>query len=263
MHAYLHFAWLSFRRQMTYRTATLAGLATNAFFMLLRTAVMEALYDGRAELAGVSLQQALTFTAATQALISFVSLWGWWEVMEQVNSGDVANEMLRPVHYYGMWLARDYGRALAGLLLRGAPMLLVGAMLFPLTYPQSLERWLATIAALLLSSWVSFGWRFLTNLAAFWMPDARGFGRMIFALSQALSGFLMPMALLPDWLQTICYLTPFPMLITTPLEIFLGIAQGTAVLHGLALQIAWGAALTVAGLLVLRIATRKLIIYGG
>ena len=49
------------------------------------------------------------------------------------------------------------------------------------------------------------------------MPDARGFGRMIFALSQALSGFLMPMALLPDWLQTICYLTPFPMLITTPL----------------------------------------------
>jgi ABC-2 type transport system permease protein len=263
MRPYLHFAWLGFRRQITYRAATLAGFATNIFFMLLRAAVMQALYAGRTEFAGVSLQQALTFTVTTQALIVFTSLWGWWEVMDQVNTGDIAIEMLKPVHYYGTWLARDYGRALAGLLLRGAPILLVGSLFFPLTLPQSAERWLATIAALLLSGWVSFSWRFLTNLAAFWMPDARGFGRMIFALSQALSGFLMPMALLPDWLQTICYLTPFPMLITTPLEIFLGVAQGAAVLRGLALQLAWGVALTIAGLLVLRTATRRLIIYGG
>jgi ABC-2 type transport system permease protein len=263
MRPYLQFAWLGFRRQITYRTATLAGIATNAFFMLLRVAIMRALYDGRDELAGISLQQALTFTAVSQGLIMFVTLWGWWDVMEQVRTGDIIMEMLRPTHYYGMWLARDVGRAFANLLLRGSPMLLTASLLFPLTLPQSPLQWAGVAAALLLGAWVSFGWRFLTNMAAFWMPDARSFGRVMFALAQAFSGFYMPMALLPDWLRTLCYLTPFPATFTAPVDIFLGIARDAAVVEILLQQAAWAVLLTTIGLLVLRAGTRRLVVYGG
>ena len=45
-------AALSFRRQLTYRAAALAGLVTNFFFGLLKAAILIALYAGRTEMAG-------------------------------------------------------------------------------------------------------------------------------------------------------------------------------------------------------------------
>ncbi|MCB0189432.1 MAG: hypothetical protein KDE31_34410, partial [Caldilineaceae bacterium] len=52
----------AFQRQLTYRTATIAGLITNFFFGLLRVAVMVALYGARTEVAGVDLTAAITYT---------------------------------------------------------------------------------------------------------------------------------------------------------------------------------------------------------
>ena len=44
------------------RVANLAGLATNFFFGMLRASLMVALYNARAQVSGISLQQAITFT---------------------------------------------------------------------------------------------------------------------------------------------------------------------------------------------------------
>ena len=60
---------LSFRRQLTYRAATLAGLSTNFFFGLLRVAVLLALFDTRREVEGMTQQDAITYTALTQGII--------------------------------------------------------------------------------------------------------------------------------------------------------------------------------------------------
>ena len=72
----------SFQRQLTYRAATFAGLLTNFFFGLLRAAVMVALYGARTQVAGYSLQNAITYTGLSQATIGFVSLFSWAELMK-------------------------------------------------------------------------------------------------------------------------------------------------------------------------------------
>lgn len=60
----------SFQRMMAYRAATIAGVLTNFFFWLLRAYVFIAVFEasGRAEIAGYSLTDAITYTALTQAL---------------------------------------------------------------------------------------------------------------------------------------------------------------------------------------------------
>jgi ABC-2 type transport system permease protein len=254
---------LSLRRQVTYRAATWAGLATNLFFGVLRAYVMIALYAGRSEIAGLTIQDAITYTALSQAVIAYLSIFGWWDVMESVNSGEVAADMLRPMSYLRFWMAADLGRALVNIVLRGATILLIYRIFVPLTLPTSLWQWLAFFMAVLLGWLVSFGWRFLVNLAAFWTPNARGIGRFAYGVMWILSGFYMPLALFPDWFRTLCEMTPFPAMVSTPIEIFLGQISGLQIAEALLNQAIWSIVLLAVAQLVLHRGVRRLVIQGG
>jgi ABC-2 type transport system permease protein len=119
------------------------------------------------------------------------------------------------------------------------------------------------MASLVLALLVSFAWRFLVSLAAFWTQDAIGLGRAAWALNIFLSGFIMPNAFLPDWLRTLTQATPFPSMINTPIEIYLGVLDRSALLGALAAQLAWFLILYLAAQIVLASGVRKLVIQGG
>ena len=254
---------LSFQRQLTYRAATLAGLATNFFFGLLRASVMIALYGTRQEVAGLSLEDAVTYTGLTQAAIAFLSLFSWYDVMNSVYTGAVSTDLLKPMSFFGFWLAQDLGRALASLLTRGLTIMIVYAAVFDITLPSRLGQWLALGVALGLSWLISFAWRFLINLAAFWTPNAVGVSRMAFSLTWFMSGFLMPLRFFPDWIVQIIYLTPFPHMVNAFIEVYLGLTTGPALLQLLLGQLLWAIILTGVGQWVLRAGMRRLVIQGG
>lgn len=263
MRLYWELIKLAFRRQLTYRAATLAGLATNVFFGLLRVAVLLALYGARQEVAGMTVQDAITFTGISQAIIAYLSIFGWYDVMRSISSGAVSADLLRPMPYYGFWLAQDLGRAAVAFLLRGLTILLFYALLFDITYPTSLGQWLAWGVSLLLGLLLGFSWRFLVNLAAFWTPDALGVGRFAFGLGWTLSGFYMPLRYFPDWFTRILHLTPFPSMVNTIVEVYLGKLSGAALTQALLTQLGWLLVLGLLGQVVLRAGVRRLVIQGG
>lgn len=254
---------LSARRQITYRAATLAGLATNFFFGLLRAAVIVALFGTRQEVGGISVQDGITYTGISQAVIAFLSLFSWFEVINSVHSGQVGSDLLKPMSYFVFWMAQDLGRALVSLVARGLTIMVFYALVFRITYPRSASQILALAATLFLAWTVSFGYRFLVNLAAFWSPNAIGLARLFFALSWFTSGFIMPLRFFPDWFVRLCYLTPFPHMVNTVAEIYLGLITGAEVWEALLLQAGWVVGLIMIGQAVLRLGVRKLVIQGG
>jgi ABC-2 type transport system permease protein len=263
MRLFLKLSKISFQRQITYRAATLAGLATNFFFGLLRVAVLVALYGVQNEVAGLTITDAITFTALSQATIAFLSMFHWYEVMNAVYTGDIATDLLKPLNYFTHWLGRDWGRAIANLLMRGVTILLIYALVFDITVPQSAAQWLAVALTLVLSWLVSFSWRFLVNLTAFWTPNALGIIRFAFILSWFMSGFLMPLRFFPDWFITLCYLTPFPYTVNAIIEVYLGVVSGPDLLYLMLGQTIWIVILILAGQVALRAGIRHLVIQGG
>lgn len=253
----------SFRRHLTYRAAALAGLLTNFFFGLLRASVLVALYGEQQVVAGITLQGVVTYAGLTQAVIAYLSIFNWWGLMDSVYTGEIAVDLLKPISLFRFWLAQDIGRAAVSFFLRGLTLVGLYALIFDLTVPQTTGQWLALGAALVLSLLVSFAWRFLVNLAAFWTPNARGIGRFAFVLSWFASGFLMPIRFYPDWLQRLCQLTPFPHMLNSVVEIYLGTLSGPAMLQALGLQLVWFVALALLAQLVLRAGVRRLVILGG
>ena len=263
MRLFWEIAQRSIQRYLSYRAAALAGLSTNLFWGFLRAALMIALFAQQTEVAGMTVRDAVTYTAVTQAVISYLSLFGWFDLMNSIYTGAVATDLLKPISYYKLWLAQDLGRAFTQFLLRGVPLVVAYSFFYPITLPRALSQWVGFLLAMLLGLLVSFSYRFLVNLSAFWVPNAIGIGRLGFFAALFLSGFIIPLRFMPDWFAGICWLTPFPHMITTIVEVYLGLLTGNQLLMSLGYQLLWFGALYLACLLVLRLGIRRLVILGG
>ena len=257
---------LAFQKQFAYRTANLAGFFTNIFFAALRAAVIVALYQSNisgARVGGYSLQDAVTYTGIGQSIIGWIALWGWWDLLRAVKSGDVATDLQRPIGFFWYWCAQDLGRALAQLVMRGLPMMLIYFVLYPITLPKDGAQWLGFALSMLLAWFISFSWRFIYSLAAFWSTDAMGFARIAIFSTIFMSGFLMPLAFFPAWVQQVLRALPFASIVNAPVEVFLNVTTGPALLAALGQQLFWAVALGLLAHIVLALGTRKLTIDGG
>ncbi len=253
----------AFQRHLTYRAAILAGLTTNFFFGLLRVAIFLALYGDREEVAGYTVAGIITYTGLTQAVIAYLSMFSWFPLMDSVYTGEIAADLLKPMKLFTFWLAQDLGRAGVNLISRGVLFMAIYAIIFDIYYPTAVTQWAALSIAIVLSWLVSFSWRFLVNLAAFWTPNAQGVGRFAFILSWFFSGFLTPLAFFPEWVIQLSNLTPFPHMVNTVVEVYLGILTGPALIAALINQALWAILLALIGQLVLRAGVRRLVILGG
>lgn len=263
MRLYLELSKRSFQRHLTYRSATIAGLITNFFFGILRATIFIALYDQQQTVEGITLQGAITYAALGQALIGFLSMFSWQDIANTVYTGDIASDLLKPMDYFLFWMSRDFGRALVQFLLRGVILIIGFEIVYNLYWPKSMFHFFAIIMSLFLSWVISFSWRFLINLSAFWTPNARGILRLLFVFSWFFSGFLMPLRFFPLWIQKVSYIMPFPHMFNSVIEVYLGTVKGSALLFTLANQFLWGIVLILIGQMVLRIGVKHLMILGG
>jgi ABC-2 type transport system permease protein len=264
MRLYWELARLSFQRQLAYRISNYAGLATNLFFGALRAAVLLALFQNRGEVSGLTVRDAVTFTALTQSILAFLLLFAVNNAMiNSVTSGEVANDLLKPIPYFGYWHAREFGGSVVSLFLRGAVIMGAYALFFPITVPRSLPQGAAFALALLMAWNVSFAWRYWVNLSAFWVVNAKGVSRLAFTLSFFLCGFVFPLRLFPEAFQRFCRLTPFPSMVNTPVEIYLGVLSGPALVQALLVQLFWFGTLCIIGAITFRAGVRRLVITGG
>jgi ABC-2 type transport system permease protein len=260
---YIEVARRALQRQFAYRVENLAGIFTNVFFGYLRVAVFVAVYQSTSNLGGYDQQSAVTYMWVTQAMIMVVALWGWWDIELTIRTGDVVSDLAKPFSYLGFWLARDVGRAIYFVVFRAAPIMIAGQIISGLVWPASPLAWGVFLVSLVLAQLVSFGFRFLLNVSAFWTTDARGLGYIVLALTMFLGGFVVPIRYFPDWAQQICLALPFASITQTPGDVFVGRLEGAAVVGPIALQAFWAIALLLAARLATLLATRHVVIQGG
>ena len=263
MRVYLEAARMSYRCYRTYGAATLAGLATNGFFGLLRSSVFIAFYEGRPIAEGYTLDDALTYVWLTQGMIMPLFLWGWLEIADTIRSGSIASDLAKPLDYFGFWLGRDLGRAAYHILYRWLPTILIGLIFFGIGLPGSALAWLAFALSFLLAIVLSFCLRFMINVVGFWTTDVRGIMGMVLLFVNFLTGFLVPLEFFPPALRAIVTELPFAAMIFIPNKIFLEQAQGRDLLLLLGRQLFWVVVFVGAAWLLLRSATRKLVVQGG
>jgi ABC-2 type transport system permease protein len=252
-----------YRRYAAYPAATWAGVLTNTVFGFLQAYILLSLFATREDIGGYDATDTITYVWLTQAMIGAVAVFGWVDVAERVTSGDIATDLARPVHPLRAGLAFDFGRALFQTVFRGLPPLAVGAIVFDLEAPSSPLVWAVFVASVVLAIALSYAFRVIYNLSAFWLLDFRGPMLIAVTVSLFLSGFIIPIRFFPGWLQTLANATPFPSMVQRPVDVFVGKAEGLDLLGTLTVQAAWTAVLFAGAYALFAAGTRRLVVQGG
>lgn len=256
----------SFRRYSTYTGATVAGIFTNSVFGVIYSYAYLALWAAAPDAGGYDATDAVTYVWLGQALLMTVAIWGGGstdDLAERIRSGDVAIDFYRPVGLLGWYLAGDLGRAAYHLLTRGVAPTVVGMLLFGIRAPDSPLAAVAFAASLPLAVTVSFGLRFLVAVTGFWLLDASGARMLAASLATFFSGMVLPLVLFPGLLGRLAQSLPWSGMIQVPIDLWLGRYRGVELLFALGFQLAWVVLLLGVCAVVLRRATRKVVVQGG
>jgi ABC-2 type transport system permease protein len=263
---YVAVAVRAFRRYSTYTAATLAGIFTNSVFGVIISFTYIAVWEQNPDAGGYDVTDALTYCWLAQAMIMTVVIWGGGatdDLADRIRTGDVAVDLYRPVSFLGWWLASDLGRAGYHLLTRGLAPTVVAAVLFDLRFPPSPLAWALFFVSVLLAVVVSFGLRMLVAATAFWLMDHNGVKNLAVVFSMFCSGLVVPLVLFPGWTRDLVMALPWASFVQVPVDIWLGRRSGLSAVNGLAFQAGWSVVLLLLCALVLRQATRKVVVQGG
>ncbi len=252
-----------FRLLLQYRSAALAGIGTQVFWGWLRVMVFAAFYASTTQPQPLSLPQMISYVWLGQALL-LLSMPGFDnDVRQMIRTGTVAYELLRPVDLYGLWYARAVAFRTAPLLLRAVPQFVLAGLCFGLLRPPTVASAAAFAAALVIAVALVAALSVLATITLLWTVEGYGIGRLIMLLPYVLGGVMVPIPLLPDWLQTILAWLPFRSLADLPFRLYLGqipASQAPLLLGG---QIVWLALLIAYSRWLLRRGLRHLVAQGG
>jgi ABC-2 type transport system permease protein len=260
MRVYWELARVGFRRYATYRGATIAGVFTNCVFGFMLAYIQIALFNARPHINGWDQRDALTYVWLAQGMLATIYIWGWTELGQRVRTGDIATDLQRPVGFVRYWLAQDMGRAIYHALSRGIPPFLLGALIFQLRLPEHPLTWVWFVVSIVLAVAISFGLRFLVNIAAVWIFDYRGIMSITAFAWPFLAGMEFPLILLPGWALSVALVLPFAGMIQSPVAVFL---EKPATVQTIGLQALWAVAILLLSRVVMNAAERRLVVQGG
>jgi ABC-2 type transport system permease protein len=267
MSAYYSVLRLRLLNGMQYRTAALAGVATQFFWGFMSIMIFEAFYEYSPYNPPISLKELITYIWLQQSFLAFIMLWFRDnELFNLITSGNIAYELCRPCDIYGFWYAKLLAGRLSSALLRSFPILLVAFLLpepYKMTLPPNLVTGVLFLLALFLGLFLLVAISMFIYISVFFTMSPIGSTLIIGVFGEFFAGLIIPIPLMPDWLQNIAYVLPFRLTADFPFRVYSGHIPQNEALVGLLVQLVWLVVLIWLGKVALNKALRKVVVQGG
>ena len=177
-----------------------------------------------------------------------------WE--GRIQRGRLSMELLRPIHPLHSDIAFFAGWKVVVIIL-WLPLAAILTWIFKPQFSTSLLE----IAIFFCAIWGAYLIRTmelsLLGMISFWTTRVAALYELFFALELVLSGRLVPMSLMPDWVQRVASFLPFQWTFGYPIESLIGALAPADLLRGLGMQLLWITLLTGLVSLVWRFGIRR------
>ncbi|MCU0498489.1 MAG: ABC-2 family transporter protein [Anaerolineae bacterium] len=245
--AYRAWVWLAFFSQ---------GLSMTIFLFFWR-----AVYENTDQIGGLNLDQTLTYVLLAQV----ISLSVWTNVVSNmghmVREGQIGVEFLRPIDF--QWAQYLGGISqLAISLLLNLPLLGL-ALLYGAQLPTDVRVWIAFLVSLFLGYTVIFLFDWCIACLVFYTTEVWGLMVFLTGVSAFFSGVLIPLVMMPTWLQTIAAALPFSQVVFVPVGLLSGTIPLTEAPARWLTQLIWVIGLAIVSRICFQIASRKVTVQGG
>jgi ABC-2 type transport system permease protein len=159
-----------------------------------------------------------------------------WE--GRIQRGRLSGELLRPIHPIHNDVAYFAGWKVVVILL-WLPLAVVLALIFK---PDLNPEWWQVIV-FFFAIWGAYLIRTLflalLGMISFWTTRVGAIYELFFALELVLGGRLVPMTLMPAWVQSLAFFLPFQWTFFFPINALVGSGSPQELLGGLGIQLLW------------------------
>jgi len=238
------------------------GLILNTIQMMVFVFFWRGIYANTDSINGLTLQNTLNYILLAQIFNALTETVMLWEIGMNVRDGNIAHVLLRPLDIQGSYYVISLTTAATGIVLQ-IPMAVVATVFFGLTWSLDPAVWGAFLVTALLGRTVLFFFDYLLAGLTFYTTEVWGLAVLIFGAGLFLSGAMVPLEIMPDWLRSIVLALPFAQTLAVPISILSGIQPLSAAPRLWLTQLAWIAGLAVASRLFFNFAVRKVTVQGG
>jgi ABC-2 type transport system permease protein len=200
----------------------------------------------------------IVWTLVRQMNIAFTP-YGWeW----RIRNGRLSTTLLRPIHPLHEDVAFFAGWKVVMIIL-WIPLAFALSLIFkPELNPTLLEGVIFFIAI-----WMAYLIRTITlsllGMVTFWTTRVSALFELYFAAELILSGRLVPLSLMPAWVQELAWFFPFRWAFGFPIEALVGQLTMTDMLIGLGMQVVWVVGGWIIVHLIWKVAIRRFSAVGG
>ena len=247
---------------MAYQMWFWIGQVLNIIGMAIMVFFWRAVYNEANTIADLSMVQTLNYIMLAFIFMPLTDLDVIWEMGNQLRDGTIAHQLLRPIDFQMMFYAQNLGGLVTRLLLQ-IPIALIATVFFGLQWPSDIWTWGAFFISALLGYTVLFFFHWFLSCLTFYTTEVWGLGVLVLGFTTFLSGALVPLTMMPDWMQSIVYSIPFAQAIAVPVNLLTGITPPGDAPRVWLIQLLWVAGMWVASNLFFRVAVRKITVQGG
>jgi ABC-2 type transport system permease protein len=200
---------------------------------------------------------------ATLIVRILTSSWMVWELTMDIRQGRLATRLLRPLHPLLAYSAQH----LAAVPLRAlvvSPLIVlvvvIGRADMPLTDPVRMGIFVASLAGAWLLLFLTM---VLIGSLAMFVDSALAVFELWLGVHFILSGYLVPIELLPEWAVRLAHVLPFWYMLGFPIETAVGLLDRGAALAALGVQWLYAALMLVLALAVWKAGMKRFVAFGG
>jgi viologen exporter family transport system permease protein len=212
---------------------------------------------------GYSSQNFVAYYLATLIVRNLTGSWVAWQISEEIRMGTLSMRLLRPIHPFVAYSASH----LAAIPFRGVVALPIALVLLVSSGASALTsnplQIAALVPSLVLAWFITFAMLFAIGSLAFWITKSMALFTLYFGLFNLLSGYLLPLDLLPWWIAKIAAYSPFRAMLSSPVELMTKQMTGGQVLEVLASQAGWAVGMIALALWLWRVGIRHFESVGG
>lgn len=267
MNPYISLLKVRFLNGLQYRAAALGGLLTQFFWGIMAILIYQAFYVNGGQSQTISFSQLITYIWLQQAFLALIMLYDWdYELFGMITSGSISYELCRPFNLYGLWYVKLLSKRLSSVTLRFSPIIVIAFLVpepYKLSLPHSSISFLLFIITMVLGLLLLVSISMLIYISVFKTMSPVGSMSFIGIVGEFLSGMTIPIPLMPEWLQKVCYIFPFRWTADLPLRVYSGNISVNEAIMSIGVQLVWIAILIGIGSIIMQRITRRVVIQGG
>lgn len=260
--SYVEYMKKAFQNNVVYRMDCFAGIINTIVVIFVNIALWKAIFEEEGTANGLEFRMTATYIVLAFLMQCIFSMDEYF-IEQKVQTGLITTDFIKPINFRATVLFYNLGTLCFRILMQLIPATVVSIILFRPLGPFSPQMIVCFLLSMVLGYLVLYNLNFIVWVTSFWFFRTFSLVTIKDALIMVLSGAVIPIWYMPQWLIDFIHMTPFEYIYYIPISLYLGQIPVNEIVTSIVEQLVWIVILYGVGQFLWRAATKKLVVQGG